>query len=230
MKSYLGSALFVSPFIEGYAEATASLNEMTRDEFSWDESSWKQPYRTIFELHKKKLREAYCLVYPDYSLDWKFKVDASQLGVGGMLIQERPMPDGSIQEEVISIVSKRFSSTAENWRIMEQEAFAIYYAVWRCQNLVRGKAFVVETDHKNLVWMENSLLPKIQRQVAFLSTFNFFIRHISGVSNASDGLSRLFAKLNEAQARVFEGDVIAGIEECHGGAAAHKSARRIDVQ
>jgi hypothetical protein len=54
------------------------------------------------------------------------------------------------------------------------------------------KPFVVETDHRNLVWIETSLVPKIIRWRIYLQAFDMTIRHIKGKTNfTADWLSRL---------------------------------------
>ena len=54
------------------------------------------------------------------------------------------------------------------------------------------KSFVVETDHRNLVWMETSLVAKIIRWRIYLQAFDMTIKHIKGTDNGTaDWLSRL---------------------------------------
>jgi hypothetical protein len=58
---------------------------------------------------------------------------------------------------------------------------------------VRGKEFVLETDHRNLVWIESSLVPTVVRWRVLLQSYTFQIRHIPGKDNAvADWLSRMY--------------------------------------
>jgi len=144
-------------------------------EFDWsDESKWEHDYRQEFEDFKKDLQEACALHYPDYELPWVIRTDASEIGVGGVLIQIKTHADGSKEEQIIALISKRFSKQAQKWDTIEQEGFAIYYVVKRLAYYLIGKEFLLETDHNNL------------------QSFVFKVRHIPGKENVlADTLSRL---------------------------------------
>ena len=58
---------------------------------------------------------------------------------------------------------------------------------------ILGKLFTVRTDHKNLVFLSNSTVPKLVRWRVLLSEFRFQIEHIPGAQNVvADGLTRIF--------------------------------------
>ncbi len=102
------------------------------------------------------------------------------------------MPGGIIQEQVIAVLSHKFSGAATRWPTIEQEAYAIFFGVKKIEYLLMCKSFVVETDHRNLVWMETSLVSKIIRWRIYLQAFDMTIKHIKGTDNGtSDWLSRL---------------------------------------
>jgi hypothetical protein len=191
MQSFLGAALFFKSFIPHYASLVAPLNDMVAKSFDWDESTWKIDYRARFEEVKNALQHSVSLYYPDYSLDWILRTDASLLGVGAVLLQQRVGTDGSVVLEPIELLSAKFSPQASRWSTIEQEAYAIYYAVHKLSYYLRCKAFVLETDHQNLLWMEASSVPKIIRWRIFLQSFSFLVRHIAGKANlVADWLSR----------------------------------------
>jgi hypothetical protein len=57
-----------------------------------------------------------------------------------------------------------------------------------------GREFTIRTDHKNLLYLEQALSPKVQRWKARLQEFLFDVEHVSGVHNVvPDALSRCFA-------------------------------------
>jgi hypothetical protein len=90
MKSFLGFTVYFCTFVEGYARYAAPLHDMTRSEFSWDETTWSRDYRKDFETFKEALYTAMDLIYPDFDLTWLLLTDASDYAVGWMLIQLRP--------------------------------------------------------------------------------------------------------------------------------------------
>ena len=192
-RSLLGKGVFFSGFTPKYSDLVAHLTDMTKKTFNWDRASWKHDYDAEFSAFIKGLQDACELYYPDYSLDWILRTDASEIGVGAVLLQQKSLDDGSTQSQPIAFVSKKFSEQAQRWATIEQEAFGIYYAVKQLAYYLVGKAFVIETDHNNLVWMEASMVPKIMRWRVYLQSFNFQIRHIPGSKNwLADWLSREF--------------------------------------
>jgi hypothetical protein len=109
-----------------------------------------------------------------------------------VLYQEYVAPGGIIQDQVIAVLSHIFSGAATRWPTIEQEAYAIFFGVKKLEYLLMCKSFVVETDHRNLVWMETSLVAKIIRWRIYLQAFDMSIKHIKGTDNGTaDWLSRL---------------------------------------
>jgi hypothetical protein len=125
------------------------------------------------------------------------RTDASEFGVGGVLLQVFVHPDGTTEEQVIVMCSKKFSDAATRWCTIEQEAYGIFNAVEHFQYYLRGVKFIIETDHANLVWIEASMVPKIIRWRMYLQSFNFEILHIAGkLDIVADALFRLFMLYN----------------------------------
>ena len=192
-RSLVGKGVFFSAFTPRYSDLVGHLTDMMKKDFNWDRRTWKYDYEAEFHAFIKGLQDACELYYPDYSLEWILRTDASELGVGAVLLQKKILDDGSEQLQPIAFVSKKFSDQATRWATIEQEAYGIYYAVKQLAYYLIGKQFIVETDHQNLVWMEASEVPKIMRWRIYLQSFNFLIRHIAGSKNwLADWLSREF--------------------------------------
>jgi hypothetical protein len=166
---------------------------MTKKTFNWNENTWKHDYRAEYKAFIKGLQDACELFYPDYTLEWILRTDASELGVGAVLLQKFIKEDKTEVLQPIAFVAKKFSDAAKNWSTIEQEGYGIFYAVKCLAYYLIGKEFVVETDHNNLVWMEASEVAKIVRWRIFLQSFNFKLRHIAGKLNViADWFSRTF--------------------------------------
>jgi len=187
--SFLGASLFFHSHIPNYSGLTAHLYTMTSKSFSWDRSTWKRDYEEDFALLKAAILKSFECFYPDYNLDWILRTDASTTGVGAVLLQR--LADGTLQP--IIFISEKFSGPASRWSTIKQEAYAIKWAVDKLAYYLHCKFFVIETDHQNLVWIEQSTVPIIQRWRIALQSFNFLLRHIPGKHNSTaDWLSRLF--------------------------------------
>jgi hypothetical protein len=193
MQRYLGMGNFFSGFIPKYATETAMLTDMIHDKFDWTCTVDKDnPHRKAFERHKLLIAQSFELFHPDYSLEWTLRVDASQLGIGGVLFQTTA--DGKLQP--LHMFSQKFSDAGSRWHVMHQEAFAIFRCIQVMDGMLRGKEFKLQTDHRNLVWMDKSKNDKIIRMVQFLQSFTFVVEHIPGRINLiADMLSRCFPEV-----------------------------------
>ena len=163
MQSFLGAALFFHNHIPDYSQWSAKLYEMTHDGFSWDPGTWTFDYAAHFDKFKAAIRAACTLYFPRYDLPWVLRCDASEHAVGAILFQIVTNPDGTVDNQPIAFSSKRFSEPATKWDAYKREAFAIYHSVHAFSWYLRGKEFLVETDHRNLQWIESSLSPIVCR-------------------------------------------------------------------
>ena len=193
MRSFLGQTRIFQPHLPDYTTYSGPLDAMTSSTFNWNDSTWTEDYRSIFENFKLKLKGAMALFMPDYHLEWILRTDASNTGYGGVLYQV-PITDEGVKEyQPLKFISKKWSDAATRWDTYSQECYGIFACVKECDYLLRGKPFIIETDHNNLRWMEASEVPKIIRQHLYLRTFTCWIRHIPGKMNTADYWSRLIA-------------------------------------
>ena len=126
---------------------------------------------------KKACVDSFQLAFPDFDKRWVLRTDASQVGRGGVLLQEEVIDEEKILRPLF-FVSKKFSSSAQKWSTIQQEAYGIYYSVHKLQGYMLGKYFECETDHNNLKWIEASLNPAIIRMRVFSQSFHFDLVHI----------------------------------------------------
>ena len=134
------------------------------------------------------------LHFPDYSLPWILRCDASMVACGGTLLQIRYCETSkSSTLEVIAFVSKRFSGAAQRWDIPKKEAYAIYFSLKDLAYYLEVKEFVIQTDHANLQWIEMAEAAIVVRWRLYLQNFAFKIEHIPGkAKHFADMLSRMY--------------------------------------
>lgn len=240
LQSFLGAALYFKNFVPHYSTKAAPLHELTKHDTRWHEHIWSAELTKSFEDFKTALLNAFELYYPNYELVWVLRTDASLEGVGMALFQIfYETPESEPQYQPILFASQKFSAQAKNWSTIEQEAYAIFWAVKNCAYYLRCKPFILETDHANLQYMEASIVPKIIRWRVYLQSFNFSLRHIKGKDNAvADWLSRLgesqppaptstvqeLGNISDAPEKVYSVDEL--LAQVHGGRAGHPGVRK----
>ena len=159
----------------------------------------------------RKLKEILCKVNKLYYVDpdkmLYLQTDASNSGVGGALYQlknevEKPVADEdglvryadieSAGKQYVVFLSMGFNGIQRKWSTIEQELFAAYFCILQCERYLMGVPFVLETDHRNLRWLEQSVVPKLVRWRLRLAEFDFKVRFIPGKDNIiADALSRI---------------------------------------
>jgi hypothetical protein len=114
--------------------------------------------------------------------------DASTKAIGGVLMQVQ----NGVEKPCV-FVSHVLSDQATRWGIMELELYALVHCVKQLAPYLLGRPFIVKTDHKNLLYLSNSTIPKLVRWRVILSEYQFVISHLPGKDNVvADGLTRVF--------------------------------------
>ena len=185
LRSFLGLANYFRAFIPRYAETAKPLTRLCSDKVQFE---WSPAAETAFLALKAAVMEAPMLHHLDYNLPIVLRTDASMAGVGAMLLQS---VNG--RECPVCFVSKAFTETEARWSTIEQEAYAVVYGVLSLSHHLLGHKFTVQTDHRNLLYLEKATAPKLVRWRLRLQEFDFDIEHVPGATNTvADALSRCF--------------------------------------
>ena len=205
LRGFLGAVnFFLKYLLPQDAQLTYPLYEATSLSFAWTEDNI-----VALREHVDRVKEACTRVLqlnaPNYNLAWILRTDASTVGCGAVLLQQNPHDHADFPDALIPIAtcSHKFSGAATRWSTIEQEAYAIFWAITvSFSKLLFGKQFIVETDHNNLRWMESSSAPKIIRWRLALQEFDFRIIHIKGKDNeVADHFSRMCVIMSQLRHR-----------------------------
>ena len=128
---------------------------------------------------------------PDYTKEFKLYVDASDVGCGGVLMQEVDSID-----HPIGYFSKKFEKHQRNYSTIEKECLSLVLSLQHFEVYVGLTVHPVQvfTDHNPLVFLDKMVgkNQRILRWSLFLQEFNIVIQHIKGRDNViADCLSRI---------------------------------------
>jgi hypothetical protein len=181
VKSFLGLVNYFRKFIEHYSEMAVPLTNLTKKSHPW---VWTGRCQDAFELLKQKLIEAPLLRTPNESLPYEVVTDASDLGLGGVLLQEG---------QPVAFESGKLNDAELNYQTIEKEMLAVVHALrlWRCY--LEGAEFTVYTNHVSNTYFQTQ--PNLSRRQArwseFLQRFGAFEwKYRKGTKNVANALSR----------------------------------------
>lgn len=167
---------------------------------------WTSDCEASFCKIKECLVKAPVLSCPNYSLPFIVQCDASNYGLGAVLIQ--PHPDG---ERVISYLSRSLSKSEKNFSVTEKECLAVLWAIEKLRPYLEGVPFTVVTDHYSLVWLQNLKDPtgRLARWSVRLQQYDFKIVHRAGKDHVvPDTLSRHIPDENDESSELMILDLV----------------------
>ena len=187
LRSFLGTISFYRKFIPNCSDIASPLNSMLRKHSS-NKLVWGDLQISCFNTLKSKLVDGPILCLPNHSLPFYLRTDASDNGVGAVILQEHngtKMP--------VAYASRKLLDRESNYSTIEKECLAIVWAVEKFKNYIYGKEFVLQTDQQPLVYLRNmrNSNGRLMRWALTLQSYSFRIEYIKGTENVgADILSR----------------------------------------
>ena len=184
--SFAQSANYFRKFIRNFAEIAAPLTKFNRKEVQFE---WRSEEQDAFNTLKNQLTSPPVLHLPNRTSTFKIQTDASDIGIGGVLLQSTE--DG---DKPIGYASRLLSKSEKKYPTIEKEALALWWCITQKFNTyLQGQKFIVETDHRPLIWINKQAYnnARVDRWGIALQEYNYEIKHISGKKNqVADCLSR----------------------------------------
>lgn len=186
VKQFVATGSYYRRFVKNFAKIARPLIDLTKSgqPFVWDSGC-----ENAFNQIKQALVSPEIMGYPRSEGGWfLLDVDASGVGIGGVLAQEQ---EG--RERVIAYGSRTLNKAERNYCVTEKELLAVVYFTQYFRQYLLGRKFRVRTDHQALVWLFSLKEPsgKIARWVEILAQFDMEIEYRPGKKQAHcDALSR----------------------------------------
>ena len=145
---------------------------------------WGENQEQAFQTLKQKLCEAPILTLPDGTDDFVVYCDASNQGLGCVLMQ---------RGKVIAYASRQLKVHEKNYTTHDLELGAVVFALKIWRHYLYGTKCVIFTDHKSLqhILNQKELNMRQRRWVELLNDYDCEIRYHPGKANVvADALSR----------------------------------------
>lgn len=188
LRAYLGTTGFYRSYIPGYADIAAPLTDKTKKQEP-ERIRWNAECEKAFNTLKERLANNPVVVMPDPELPFILRTDASDRGLGAVLLQDQgkgPQP--------IAYASKKLNSAERNYATVEKECHATVWGIQKFERYLYGRHFLLETDHQPLQYLQR-MKPtnaRLMRWALQLQPYSFTVNIIPGKDNiGADYLSRL---------------------------------------
>lgn len=187
LRSFLGLVNFYRKFIPNFAQIALPLTDLTR-KFSPSKLQWTEAQELAFQTLKSSITTSPILKLPDLSKVFIVQTDASDRGLGAVLLQE----EGDLKLPV-AYASRKLKTSEEHYSTIEKECLGIIWSVQKFHRYLYGKEFILETDHHPLMYLNKTKLvnSRLMRWALLLQPYRFRIIAIRGKDNVgADYLSR----------------------------------------
>ena len=191
LQRFLGFANFYRRFIRGFSSIASPLSALTSPKVPF---RWSDAAQESFEALKTRFTTSPILQIPEPERQFIVEVDASGVGVGGILSQ-RSSSDQKVHP--CAFFSRRLTPPERNYDIGNRELLAVKLALEEWRHWLEGTRvpFLVWTDHRNLEYIRTAkrLNSRQARWSLFFDRFNFTLSYRPGSRNTKpDALSRQF--------------------------------------
>ena len=184
VRRFLGFANYFRRFIKDYSLTSRPLEELTGKNAKF---LWEHKHQQSFSDLRQALISAPVLQLANLDLPFRVVTDASDVALGGVLLQQ----DRNSDWHPIAYTSRRLRKEECNYTAMERETLAVIHAL-RVWKLYLFKPFEVITDNQGVKYLrtKSNLSKREARWVEFLADFDFNTVHRPGKENVADALSR----------------------------------------
>ena len=198
VRSFYGLASFYRRFIKGFSSIIAPMMDvLKKKEFQWTSDAERS-----FQKLKSKLVEAPVLALPDFSKPFLVECDASNVGIGAVLMQGgRP----------VAYFNEKLNDAKLKYSTHDKELYAIVQALLHWEHYLIVLEFGLYSDHKALRFLKSQkkLNSRHASWVSYWEKFSFVLQHKAGSSNkVANALSRRHSLLTTLSYEITSFDLL----------------------
>jgi hypothetical protein len=138
VRCFLGPAGFYCHFQKDFSTITAPLNELTKKGVPF---SWGTRQENAFDMLKDKLTHAPLLQLLDFNKTFELECDASGIGLGGVLLQQR---------KHVAYFSEKLTGPSLNCSTYDMELYGLVRCLETWQHYLWPKEFVIHSYLESL--------------------------------------------------------------------------------
>lgn len=146
LRRFLGLAGYYMKFVHHFAIIAKSLTNLLKKNVLY---VWTPEHSASFQTLKQALISAPVLYMPDISFPFCIETDASNLGVQAVLLQ---------QGHPLAFISKPLGARTKGLSTYEKEYLTIVITVDQWRSYLQQAEFVIYTDQKSLVHLNEQTL------------------------------------------------------------------------
>lgn len=187
VRSFLGLAGFYRRYIPNFSTIACPLTDLTRK----DQPTvvrWTDACQKAFHTLKRSLASGVVTKLPDLSRPFTLRTDASDRGVGAVLLQ-----DHDDIKYPVAFASRKLSKAEQAYSVTEKECLALVWALSKFEQYLYGRDFLLECDHQPLAFLSQTAHAnsRLMRWSLFLQQYHARIKYIPGKDNVgADYMSR----------------------------------------
>ncbi|GKC04730.1 reverse transcriptase domain-containing protein [Tanacetum coccineum] len=181
IRSFLGLAGYYRRFIANFSKIAKPLTSLTQKNKKYE---WGAEQEEAFQTLKDNLCNAPILSLPDGIEDFVVFCDASNQGLGCVLMQ---------RGKVIAYASRQLKIHEKNYTTHDLELGAVVFALKTWRHYLYGTKSVIYTDHKSLqhIFDQKELNMRQRRWIELFSDYECEIRYHPGKANVvADALTQ----------------------------------------
>lgn len=189
VRSLIGLASYYRSFVPNFADIVGVLTDLTKHGAP-NTVRWTEECERSYLMLKSKLASSPILRLPDFSKTFTLQTDASDVGIGSVIVQEY---EGV--KHPIAFASKKLLPRERAWSVVERECYAIVWSIEKFSNYLYMKPFFLEVDHAPLQYLKSAKWQnsRVMRWAMTLQPYQFTVIAIPGKHNVcADFLSRNF--------------------------------------